>query len=45
MVEQGRATDNEIDAMIAELIAWGDRPDAFVAILDCAAVGWCDPPG
>jgi len=26
--------------MIAEVLAWAERPDAYWAILECAAVGW-----
>jgi SAM-dependent methyltransferase len=38
--ENGWATDEELAAMAAEVRAWGERPDAFLASLDCAAVGW-----
>jgi SAM-dependent methyltransferase len=30
------------EAMARELEAWGERPDAFWAQLDCAAIGWVD---
>jgi len=39
-IAQGWATDEDWAAMVAEVVAWGERPDAFMAILDCAAVGW-----
>jgi ubiquinone/menaquinone biosynthesis C-methylase UbiE len=30
----------ELDAIKSELRAWGERPDAYYAALDCAALGW-----
>lgn len=42
IVEQGWATRDELDAMIAGLLAWADRPDAFVSWLYCGALGWVD---
>jgi len=44
-VEQGWADRRTIDAMTAEVRAWGERSDAFRAILDCAAVGWVPDDG
>ena len=41
-VEQGWTTAVELEAMLAEVRAWGERPDAFHAIFSCAAVGWVD---
>jgi ubiquinone/menaquinone biosynthesis C-methylase UbiE len=32
-------------AMCDEVRAWGDRPDAFRALVDCAALGWVDDAG
>jgi len=37
---QGWADQTTLDAMVAAAEAWGDRPDAFRALLDCAAIGW-----
>ena len=39
-IEQGWADRGTVDAMTAEVRAWGERSDAFRALLDCAAVGW-----
>lgn len=25
-------------------LAWGERPDAFLAWMYCAAIEWADPP-
>lgn len=34
------ATETEMDEMADYMLKWGDRPDAFCAILYCAAIGW-----
>jgi SAM-dependent methyltransferase len=39
-VTQGWATQTELDAITAYLREWGERPDAFFAIMYCAALGW-----
>jgi SAM-dependent methyltransferase len=39
-IQQNWITPSEVEAICAEALAWGERPDAFFAILDCAAVGW-----
>ncbi|HLH72652.1 MAG TPA: hypothetical protein VKX96_05155, partial [Chloroflexota bacterium] len=44
-IENRWATEADLDVMVAEVHAWGERPDAFIAILDCAAVGWVDEAG
>lgn len=31
-----------LEEMDAYLLAWGERPDAFFAILYCAALGWVE---
>lgn len=36
---QGWATKPEIENIVASIQAWGDRPDAFYAVMYCAAVG------
>jgi ubiquinone/menaquinone biosynthesis C-methylase UbiE len=40
VIGQGWATAAELDAMCAELLAWGERPDAFFLLARCMAVGW-----
>lgn len=40
VVQQGWAAQGELDEMVAYLLAWGERPDAFFAIMYCAALGW-----
>jgi len=37
---QGWASQEELDELIAWFRAWGERPDAFMAWMYCAAVGW-----
>ena len=36
----GWATQDQLEAMIAEMQAWAQRPDAFIALMFCEAVGW-----
>jgi SAM-dependent methyltransferase len=38
--ECGWADRARLDELAAEVRAWGDRPDAFWACLDCASVAW-----
>jgi ubiquinone/menaquinone biosynthesis C-methylase UbiE len=40
LIEQGLVTDAHLDQILAEAEAWSHRPDAFFALLQCAAVGW-----
>jgi hypothetical protein len=40
IVGEGWATPAELDAMLAALREWGDRPDAFASWLYCGALGW-----
>ncbi len=40
IVENGHATDEHVDELLEEFQAWSERPDAFFALLHCAAVGW-----
>lgn len=42
IVAQGWATADEIVALRQEMLAWGERPDAFAAVMYCAALGWVD---
>jgi hypothetical protein len=37
---QGWADQDAVEAMIAEVRAWSEKPDAFHGNLDCAAIGW-----
>jgi len=41
-VGQGWTDHATLDAMCAEMRAWAERPDAFYALLFCAAVGWVE---
>lgn len=41
-VEQEWVSADELEAMIAGVRAWGERPDAFAAVMCCAALGWVD---
>jgi ubiquinone/menaquinone biosynthesis C-methylase UbiE len=41
-IEQGWVDQAAVDAMLTEIVAWGERPDAFRAIGLCHAVGWVD---
>ena len=42
IVAEGWATRVELDALLAEIRDWGERPDAFAAWLYCGALGWID---
>lgn len=42
VLAQGWATADEIEARRADVQAWGERPDAFAAVMYCAALGWVD---
>jgi SAM-dependent methyltransferase len=39
---EGWVDEATVDAMAAELDAWAERPDAFNAMIWCAAIGWVD---
>jgi SAM-dependent methyltransferase len=39
---EGWVTEATIDAMMAELDAWAERPDAFSTEMYCATIGWTD---
>lgn len=41
-VEQGWATQDQIDVMAKAFREWGERPDAFMTWLYCAALGWVE---
>jgi hypothetical protein len=38
----GRRTPEEVDELEAEIVAWGERPDACFALPVYTAVGWVD---
>ena len=42
IVDRGWATADEIAALCEEMTIWGERPDAFAAVMYCAALGWLD---
>jgi SAM-dependent methyltransferase len=42
VISQGWASKAELDELLAALDEWGDRPDAFMTWLYCAALGWAD---
>ena len=39
---EGWVDQGTVDAMVAEVDAWAERPDAFYAATWCAATGWTD---
>lgn len=43
VTSQGWATPQEINEMVTWIQEWGERPDAFMAIMYCAALGWNEP--
>jgi hypothetical protein len=40
VLEQGWASRAEVEALPAKLLAWGELPDAYVAVLKPGALGW-----
>jgi hypothetical protein len=40
VVSQGWADETEMAALPDEILRWGERPDAFFAVLKCGALGW-----
>ena len=38
----GWVAQDELDQLQAEVLAWGERPDAFFALPIYSAVGWVD---
>lgn len=40
VISQGWATRQDLDEILAWLPEWGENPDAFMAIMYCAALGW-----
>lgn len=42
ILSQGWATQAEIDEIVDWVQQWGERPDAFLALMYCAALGWTE---
>lgn len=42
IMSEGLASADEIEAIRDDMLAWGERPDAFAAVMYCAALGWVD---
>jgi hypothetical protein len=42
LLGQGWTSADELAAMIEDVRAWGERPDAVFAVLACATVAWVD---
>lgn len=42
IMSEGLASADEIEAIRDAMLAWGERPDAFAAVMYCAALGWVD---
>lgn len=40
ILEHGLSDDAHLDELLAEGQAWSERPDAFFALIHCAAVAW-----
>jgi len=39
-IDQGWATQGDIDEFVRWIEQWGEREDAFFAVMYCAAIGW-----
>ena len=42
VLSQGWADQTEMAALPDEILRWGERPDAYRAVLKCGALGWVD---
>lgn len=42
-VEQGWQSEAQLASLRQEVLAWGERPDAFLGLTYCAALGWVTP--
>jgi hypothetical protein len=42
ILSHGWVDQTALDAIIAEILAWGERPDAYHAVMGVAAVGWIE---
>ena len=45
VLEQGWADEGTLAATQEALRAWGEHPDAYLAIMNCEAIGWVDEDG
>jgi ubiquinone/menaquinone biosynthesis C-methylase UbiE len=43
VLAHGWTTPEQNEADLAAVQEWGERPDAFAAVMYCAALGWVDP--
>jgi SAM-dependent methyltransferase len=44
LVERGLAGEERVEALLAEALAWSQKPEAFFALMQCAAVAFVDEP-
>jgi SAM-dependent methyltransferase len=42
IIDQGWASQAELDGIVDWFQQWAERPDAFLALMYCAAVGWTE---
>jgi hypothetical protein len=42
VLNRGLVDRAELDALPDELLLWGERPDSYVALMKCGALGWVD---
>jgi ubiquinone/menaquinone biosynthesis C-methylase UbiE len=42
VLAQGWADQAGLAAMVSEIMAWGERPDAYLAVMGVAAIGWIE---
>jgi hypothetical protein len=40
VVREGWISQSDLDALPAALLVWGERPDGYVSMLKCGALGW-----
>jgi hypothetical protein len=40
IIKQGLTTQEGLDTMLDAMHAWAERPDAFLAWMYCAGLGW-----
>ena len=41
-IERGFTTSADVERARSEWLAWGEHPDAFIAVTWCEALGWAD---
>jgi hypothetical protein len=42
VMEQGWVDPSTFEAVVKELLAWGERPDAYKAVMGVTALGWVE---